>query len=431
MYNQHARVSLSHGDQRTKINRSHGRRFTLTEDHKIHNFNDIKQELEDRGSGNTSIIEPDWESIAIEEVDTAWGGKTIKATFTDPLLHGYSVLLIADTVPEGYDVTSQEYTESEGVVPERITTMVMRFPRCILPEVNTHRVFSRNSASSRARSFKTTLEPIMEDAYVPLFTRNQKGMGGGWVNGKTYLTASRYWMYDRDYAVASTLRLLLGDKFIQDKVGVMNWNANYTYMIVHNWRELIDDYMEHYKADDVDEYDMPSIHKQNANRLLEPFMWHEALVTSTYWKNFLDLRISDGAQPEIKALAILVRAVLHGHTPSQSWVHLPFGDPTSLPVDDWTATSEALLSAASECARISYKDRSSMKNNDNSALGRKLLEQKHMSPFEHIAFDAKSDVMEDASELTPLREAVEAHGTQSNLSPSWIQYRRVVSAMEQ
>ena len=271
----------------------------------------------------------------------------------------------------------------------------------------------------------------MEDAYVPLFTRNQKGMGGGWVNGKTYLTASRYWMYDRDYAVASTLRLLLGDKFIQDKVGVMNWNANYTYMIVHNWRELIDDYMEHYKADDVDEYDMPSIHKQNANRLLEPFMWHEALVTSTYWKNFLDLRISDGAQPEIKALAVLVRAVLHEHVPTPSWVHLPFGDPDALPLDDWGKTSDALLAAASECARISYKDRSSMKNNDNSALGRKLLEQKHMSPFEHIAFDAKSDVMEDASELTPLREAVEAHGTQSNLSPSWIQYRRVVSAMEQ
>ena len=423
--------SLLHEDQRTKINRSHGRRFTLTEDHKIHNFNDIKQELEDRGSDNTSIIEPDWESIAIEEVDTAWGGKTIKATFNDPLLHGYSVLLIADTVPEGYDVTSQEYTESEGVVPERITTMVMRFPRCILPEVNTHRVFSRNSASSRARSFKTTLEPIMEDAYVPLFTRNQKGMGGGWVDGKTYLDASRYWMYDRDYAVASTLRLLLGDKFIQDKVGVMNWNANYTYMIVHNWRELIDDYMAHYKADDVDEYAMPSIHKQNANRLLEPFMWHEALVTSTYWKNFLDLRISDGAQPEIKALAILVRAVLHGHTPSQSWVHLPFGDPTSLPVDDWTATSEALLSAASECARISYKDRSSMKNNDNSALGRKLLEQRHMSPFEHIAFDMESSVVKDSPELTPLVEAVESYGSQSNLSPSWTQYRRIVSAMEQ
>ena len=423
--------SLLHEDQRTKINRSHGRRFTLTEDHKIHNFNDIKQELEDRGSDNTSIIEPDWGSIAIEEVDTAWGGKTIKATFNDPLLHGYSVLLIADTVPEGYDVTSQEYVKSEGVIPERITTMVMRFPRCILPEVNTHRVFSRNSASSRARSFKTTLEPIMEDAYVPLFTRNQKGMGGGWVDGKTYLTASRYWMYDRDYAVASTLRLLLGDNFIQDKIETMNWSANYTSMIVHNWRELIDDYMEHYKADDVDEYAMPSIHKQNANRLLEPFMWHEALVTSTYWKNFLDLRISDGAQPEIKALAVLVRAALHEHTPTPSWIHLPFGDPDALPLDDWGKTSDALLAAASECARISYKDRSSMKNNDNSALGRKLLEQKHMSPFEHIAFDAESDAMKSTSELAPLREAVEAHGTQSNLSPSWIQYRRVVSAMEQ
>ena len=401
------------------------------EDHKIHDLQNVKEELAARAIDSTDLVIPNWDSVKIEEVDSAWGRPTVQATFTDPILHGYSVLLIADTVPEGYDTDSEEYKTAKGVVPERITTMVMRFPRCILPEVNTHRVFSRNSASSRARSFKTTLEPIMEDAYVPLFTRNQKGMGGGWVDRKTYTVASRYWLQDRDHAVTSVLRLLLGDRAIQRKIGSMNWEANYSRGVCLHWRDLIDEYMEHYKADDVEENGMPSIHKQNANRLLEPFMWHEALVTSTYWKNFLDLRISDGAQPEIKALAILVRAVLHGHTPSQSWVHLPFGDPTSLPVDDWTATSEALLSAASECARISYKDRSSMKNNDNSALGRKLLEQRHMSPFEHIAFDMESSVVKDSPELTPLVEAVESHGSQSNLSPSWTQYRRIVSAMEQ
>lgn len=143
------------------------------------------------------------------------------------------------------------------------------------------------------------------------------------------------------------------------------------------------------------------------------------------------MRISDGAQPEIKALAVLVRAVLHEHVPTPSWVHLPFGDPDALPLNDWGKTSDALLAAASECARISYKDRSSMKNNDNSALGRKLLEQKHMSPFEHIAFDMESSVVKDSPELIPLVEAVESHGSQSNLSPSWTQYRRIVSAMEQ
>lgn len=391
----------------------------------IRNWKDVEVMLQSRGD---DAIEPDWGSVIIDSIPSAWSedDNVVKASFTDPLLHGYEVTIIEDTLP------LQSNAEPHAIDPERITTMVMRFPRCILPELNTHRVFSRNSASSRARSFRTTIEPIMEDAYLPLFTRNQKGMGGEWVDKRTFLTASRYWLQDRDYAVTSALRLLLGDKFIHNDVGVGNWDASYPNLVSKGWRDLVDEYMKYYRDGDAVACGMPSIHKQNVNRLLEPFMWHEALVTSTYWQNFLDLRISDAAMPEIKALAILVRAALESSTPERSWVHLPFGDKQGLEdaSADWDRMSDILMTAASECARISYKDRSQMQNRNDSALGRRLLADKHMSPFEHIAFDAASAPMESVG----FRNAMDGLGNRdlsSNLSPEWVQYRRVVSAREQ
>lgn len=402
------------------------------DDYSIHGIADVKRELDDREAlyygqdHSNGLVEPGFSTVSMNEVDTAWGTKTVEVKFTDPLLHGYSVLIVSDTVPEGYDIESDEYINAHGIVPERITTMVMRFPRCILPEVNTHRVFSRNSASSRARSFKTTIRPIMEDAYVPLFTENKKGMGGDWVTAPVYSQAAKYWLEDRDMAVWSTLRMLLGDDNMLTDDGTKVTIEN----IGKHWEPLIDKYMTAYRNGDTD--GMPSIHKQNANRLIEPFMWHEALVTSTYWSNFLNLRINKAAQPEITALAILVRhALMYGSTPKKNWVHLPFGNPDALPMDDWGGISDSLLMASSECARISYKDRSNMGNRDDVELGRKLLEQKHMSPFEHIAFDLNSDALLDSPVMEPLRDAMNEHGVQSNLSPSWLQYRRVVSAKEQ
>ena len=91
---------------------------------------------------------------------------------------------------------------------------------------------------------------------------------------------------------------------------------------------------------------------------------------------------------------------------------------------------DAMLASASECARISYKDRSTMENKENSELGRKLLSQKHMSPFEHVAIADCSEARGCAG-LQAMLSAVDGRDLTSNLSPSWIQYRRVVSAREQ
>lgn len=368
-------------------------------------------------------VEPDWGSAKVTTVTTPWGKKTVEATYMDPLLAGWKVLVVEDTLPPDY--TDQEaFDAAGGVVPERITTMVMRFPRCILPEFNTHRVFSRNSASSRARSFKTTIQPVMEDPYVPLFTVNQKGMGGEFAPMDVYMQSVSTWLEARDRAVYSTLELLLGSSVMKD------WNGQELTPedMPARWEELTDLYMSSYREGNPDGY--PSVHKQNANRLMEPFMWHEALCTSTYWKNFLDLRISEYAQPEIKALAILVRVALKASVPERSVLHLPFISKDVVDLEDPGVMKDAMLASASECARISYKDRSTMENKENSDLGRKLLGKKHMSPFEHAAIAACSETRGHAG-LDAMLSAVEGRDLTSNLSPSWIQYRRVVGAREQ
>ena len=62
----------------------------------------------------------------------------------------------------------------EGV---RLTTLQLRYPRFILAEFNTHRVFSRNSSSSRAIPVKKMLEQVQTDPAMPVWWgKNQPGM---------------------------------------------------------------------------------------------------------------------------------------------------------------------------------------------------------------------------------------------------------------
>ncbi|WP_426504414.1 hypothetical protein ACPPVO_43575 [Dactylosporangium sp. McL0621] len=70
--------------------------------------------------------------------------------------------------------------DSVSPAGDRLTTLEVTFPRCILAEVNTHRVFSRNSASSRAVPVRKMLEQVKTDPFVPIRWRAaQAGMQGG------------------------------------------------------------------------------------------------------------------------------------------------------------------------------------------------------------------------------------------------------------
>ena len=337
----------------------------------------------------------------VKRVDTPWGDRCIEASYDgfEPRLDGYKCVIVMDTLRPragtGWDTSNY-----------RITTMVVRFPRCILSEMNTHRVFSRNSASSRARSLKTTIKQVMEDPYIPLFTENAKGMQGPYITNSDQLTkAEMEWLFARDAAVKHALRMLMGHKMDQ---------------IDYDPYEVLDLYYDSYYGKDYEGSRIPNVHKQTANRLLEPFMWHEMLITSSYWRNFFNLRMDEAAQPEIQAIATLMHEAMHESRPYIFPEHIPFVK------REHHASQRALLRdlrrSAAECARISYVDRSTAGNKDGSEdLAMRLLSKGHMSPFEHQAIDPDIyRTLFPGSEFT--LSTVGLHG---NLDPCWVQGRRI------
>lgn len=127
----------------------------------------------------------------------------------------------------------------------KIATMLITFNRFILAEFNTHRMFSRNSASSRAIPFKKVLKSVMTNPFIPIaWQKDHKGMQGTEYFGEFGSSVLRQcWLTARNCAVVVA--------WIMNKIGLT---------------------------------------KQLCNRLLEPFMWHTVLVTSTEWENFFNLR---------------------------------------------------------------------------------------------------------------------------------------------
>lgn len=129
---------------------------------------------------------------------------------------------------------------------DRLTTMKVTFPRIVLAEFNTHRMFSRNSASSRAIPFEKMVEMVQEKPFIPIaWQKTHKGMQGTeYYTDKTYINGRFYdWLKARDYAVKQAEEL--------NRVGIT---------------------------------------KQLCNRLLEPFMWHTVICTFTESSNFFKLR---------------------------------------------------------------------------------------------------------------------------------------------
>lgn len=151
----------------------------------------------------------------------------------------------------------------------RITTMQVTFPRFILAELNTHRLFSRNSASSRAIPFAKMVKSVEENPFIPIaWQKDHKGMQGTeYLLYKDHIDrAEDIWLHARDNAVKSAKDL---------SQGVWDGDSVFEY----------DD-----AGDYIPEYGYIGITKQLCNRLLEPFMWHTVLITSTEWENFFNLR---------------------------------------------------------------------------------------------------------------------------------------------
>ena len=63
---------------------------------------------------------------------------------------------------------------------KRLDTLLLRYPRCIHAELMTHRMFSRNAASSRAIPVEKMIQSVLDDPFVPLhWGKEPEGHAGG------------------------------------------------------------------------------------------------------------------------------------------------------------------------------------------------------------------------------------------------------------
>jgi thymidylate synthase ThyX len=129
------------------------------------------------------------------------------------------------------------------------------------------------------------------------------------------------------------------------------------------------------------------IHKQIANRLLEPFVEVTGLVTSVDegLQNFFSLRAEDAADPHIQKLAYLMLEVYNASTPQVlqrgEW-HIPFGDRMPEGLDK----KQQIQIAVARAARVSYNTFDGAEDIEKDfKLHNRLAEQGHWSAFEHIA----------------------------------------------
>lgn len=283
----------------------------------------------------------------------------------------YSVKILADSIAS--DV--------------RLTTLEVTFPRIVLAEFNTHRVFSRNSASSRAIPVEKNIERVLADPFVPAaFAKNQKGMQA--VNE-----------FGEDEQALARQHWLEGLRAAVERAGSL---ANI------------------------------GVHKQWANRLLEPYAWHSCIVTATEWENFFALRCSPMAQPEIRTVAEMMRAVMEASTPEQlapgGW-HLPLVQPDELSMPDDILVK---LSVA-RCARVSYLTHEGKRDaGADHALYDRLLQSGHMSPFEHAARVATDEDVEDFSRRVPIyglfeRDVLVPPAFYGNFRKPWVQHRKLIA----
>lgn len=240
---------------------------------------------------------------------------------------------------------------------KEIATFELEDPRFIHGEFLTHRIFSRNSASSRAIPIKIMNQYILDNPAEPIhWGKNQAGMQAG-----EELTGFRKTIVKLCWHTAKYLAVNISK--LMSKLGA---------------------------------------HKQVANRLTEPFQHMKIVLTATELDNFFELRLHKDAQPEIQELAKQMYKELINSKPMEikedEW-HLPYitrtrtNDGKLLYLDgsgNVLSLDQAKIISASCCAQVSYR-----KNDESLEKAYKIYkmliesEPRHASPVEHQATPIK------------------------------------------
>ena len=129
----------------------------------------------------------------------------------------------------------------------RLTSLVLTYPRIIHSEMMTHRMFSRNASSSRAVPVDKMIKAVRENTFCPFeFQKSHKGMQGSeYFTGAERQECINLWLESAELALQQAEKM---------------------------------------KA--------KGISKQIINRILEPYQYYTVLITGSRegWQNFFELR---------------------------------------------------------------------------------------------------------------------------------------------
>lgn len=235
-----------------------------------------------------------------------------------------------------------------AVTRDRITTFLLEgFPKWLVAELNTHRVLSRNSSSSRAIPSRKIYRQVTFSPFSPVYWgKNKKGM-----TAREELTGWRLRVAKALHRVASAAPIICS--FLASRIG---------------------------------------LHKQITNRWLEPWMKTSVVITATQWENFYRLRVHPDAQPELQFFALEMLKAQAKNTPvelqSGEW-HIPYQDEFT----DSLNLENQLKVCTARLARLSYLNFYGTNSlEEDIKLHDDLLKDGHMSPFEHCARAADGPV---------------------------------------
>ena len=289
---------------------------------------------------------------------------------------------------EGITATVIQDSISNG---SRLTTLELEYPRFIHAEVMTHRMLSKNAASSRAIPVGKMIEHIKEHTAMPVFWgKNQPGM-----QAKEEVTNIREskiaWQIARNDAIASAINL----------------------------------------------HDRRGLHKQISNRVTEAFQMMKIVISGTEWANLLWLRDHEDAQPEFAELAGLITKALAASSPLPMYpgeLHVPYVDrpltrsgPITYTVrGEEISRQDALIVSASCCAQVSYR-----KSDDSLEKAKQLCERLlgssggpvHASPFEHQAWAMEMEL--EFFEVGTTHVDTKGNLWSGNFK-NWIQHRQTI-----
>ncbi len=266
-------------------------------------------------------------------------------------------------------IKSEIIADSLNPAGNRLTTYILEYPRFIHAELMTHRMFSKNAASSRAIPIEKMIQQVIDNPAMPVWWgKNQSGMQANeelsneienikMTETISYESSPRnlakiIWIEARDKAIQSVLAL--------NKLG---------------------------------------LHKQICNRILEPWFNIRIILSGTEFENFFALRVHKDAQPELQALATLMLEQYNQSEPKRliegEW-HIPFGDKIDIhKIESLPIFSKSIMLdeyrvkiAVARCARVSYFN---YEGKDDYEADIKLCDRlfgsipRHLSPTEHVA----------------------------------------------